>query len=105
MSTSSSNTPQTPSPEALKAAPAPAPAAPKPAAKSSLSQTLGNFAVGGLAGMLATCVMQPIDMIKVRVQLAGEAGTSTSPLRIASEFVKKEGFGGLYKGLDAALVR
>ena len=55
--------------------------------------------------MLSTCVMQPIDMIKVRVQLAGEAGTATNPIKIAATFVKNEGFGGLYKGLDAALVR
>lgn len=55
--------------------------------------------------MCATCVMQPIDMIKVRVQLAGEAGSNTSPFKIAGEILKKDGFGSLYKGLDAALVR
>jgi len=55
--------------------------------------------------MLSTCVMQPIDMIKVRVQVAAEAGTGTNPFKITAAFIKNEGFGGLYKGLDAALVR
>jgi len=27
------------------------------------------FWIGGLSGMLATCVIQPIDMIKVMIQL------------------------------------
>jgi hypothetical protein len=31
------------------------------------------FVNGGLSGMLATCVMQPVDMVKVRLQL-GEQG-------------------------------
>ncbi|KAJ9555362.1 hypothetical protein OSB04_009976 [Centaurea solstitialis] len=33
--------------------------------------TVKPFANGGLSGMLATCVIQPIDMIKVRVLYPG----------------------------------
>jgi solute carrier family 25 oxoglutarate transporter 11 len=64
------------------------------------------FASGGLAGALATCVIQPIDMVKVRIQIAGESATaSKNPIAIASSIIKNEGFGSLYKGLDAAIVR
>jgi solute carrier family 25 oxoglutarate transporter 11 len=64
------------------------------------------FATGGIAGALATCVIQPIDMVKVRIQIAGEApGASRSPITIASTIIRNEGFASLYKGLDAAIVR
>jgi len=34
---------------------------------------LKNFAIGGMSGMVATCFVQPIDMVKVRIQvLSGE---------------------------------
>lgn len=29
---------------------------------------------GGLSGMGATCIIQPIDMIKVRIQLGAKGG-------------------------------
>ena len=64
------------------------------------------FATGGVAGALATCVIQPVDMVKVRIQLAGEvAGASRNPITIASGIIRTEGFSSLYKGLDAAIVR
>jgi len=63
------------------------------------------FASGGIAGSLATCVIQPIDMVKVRIQLAGETAGTTKPLVIARSIIAKEGFFSLYKGLDAAIVR
>ncbi len=36
------------------------------------------FVNGGLSGMLATCIIQPIDMVKVRIQL-GAKGSPVSP--------------------------
>ncbi|KAF4692953.1 hypothetical protein FOZ60_012184 [Perkinsus olseni] len=62
------------------------------------------FAAGGLAGSLATCVIQPVDMIKVRIQIA-EAGATRSPVVIARNIIANEGFLSLYKGLDAGIVR
>uniref|UniRef100_A0A6U0UXS4 Uncharacterized protein n=1 Tax=Polytomella parva TaxID=51329 RepID=A0A6U0UXS4_9CHLO len=59
------------------------------------------FVNGGLSGMLATCIIQPIDLVKVRIQL----GVKGSPLSVASNIVKSEGFGALYKGLSAGLLR
>ena len=62
------------------------------------------FAFGGAAGALATCVIQPIDLVKVRIQIAAE-GTSKNPIGIATHIIRNEGFTSLYRGLDAAIVR
>ena len=68
-------------------------------------KTIQPFAAGGIAGSMATCVIQPIDMVKVRIQLAGETAGSKSPFVIARAIIAKDGFKSLYKGLDAAVVR
>lgn len=51
--------------------------------------------------MLSTCIIQPIDMVKVRIQLGDKGG----PVGVAANIIKKDGFLALYKGLDAGLVR
>lgn len=51
--------------------------------------------------MMATCIIQPIDMVKVRIQL----GVKGSPIHVASEIIKNEGVMTLYKGLSAGLLR
>ena len=48
----------------------------KPAA-SALS-TVKPFINGGLSGMAATCIIQPIDMVKVRIQI-GAKGSPVGP--------------------------
>ncbi|KAL3924641.1 MAG: hypothetical protein SGPRY_003860 [Prymnesium sp.] len=63
------------------------------------------FAIGSAAGCIATCLIQPMDMIKVRIQLASIQGTSTNPMTIGYGMVAKEGFGSLYAGLSAGLAR
>lgn len=64
------------------------------------------FVAGGLAGCVATSCVQPIDMIKVRIQLAGEVpGASKNPFVVTKNFIAQEGFVKLYKGLDAGIVR
>ncbi|GAQ89476.1 Mitochondrial substrate carrier [Klebsormidium nitens] len=72
---------------------------PKPAL-SPLWTTVKPFLNGGLSGMAATCVIQPIDMVKVRIQLTGGG-----PIGVAKEIMAKEGFGYFYKGLSAGLLR
>lgn len=66
-----------------------------------------NFAIGGLSGMTATSCIQPIDMVKVRIQLKSEAkGGSLSPIGIAKDIYHNEGgIKGFYKGIDSALLR
>eukprot|EP00274_Cyanoptyche_gloeocystis_P004106 CAMPEP_0196654956 /NCGR_PEP_ID=MMETSP1086-20130531/4711_1 /TAXON_ID=77921 /ORGANISM="Cyanoptyche gloeocystis , Strain SAG4.97" /LENGTH=321 /DNA_ID=CAMNT_0041987013 /DNA_START=90 /DNA_END=1055 /DNA_ORIENTATION=+ len=65
------------------------------------------FVIGGSAGMTATVFIQPVDMIKVRMQLHGEGVMNSRPsvIRIASEIVTHEGVGAFYHGLSAALLR
>jgi solute carrier family 25 oxoglutarate transporter 11 len=47
---------------------------PKPV-KSSMDKFLDSiqpFVIGGVSGMFATCIIQPVDMIKVTIQLKSE---------------------------------
>ena len=65
-----------------------------------------NFALGGISGSTATLFVQPIDMIKVRIQLYSELGKkNVGFLGVAKDLVKENGFLYLYKGLDSAIVR
>jgi len=63
------------------------------------------FVTGSMSGCIATTCIQPVDMIKVRVQLGAAEGGSTNPFTVASNLIKQDGFIGLYKGLDAGLTR
>lgn len=71
--------------------------------KSSFDKTLDKiqpFLIGGLSGMFATCIIQPVDMIKVTIQLKSEEmhGTRISPFGVAREIVEAEGIKGFYRG-------
>jgi len=70
-----------------------------------MSSLFYNFLTGGLSGMCATTIIQPIDMIKVRIQLRGEAKGKTSPFDVAKEIFRQGGVKGFYQGLDSALLR
>jgi len=66
------------------------------------------FMNGGAAGMVATTVIQPIDMIKVRLQLAGEGartGPKPSPLSVTKDIIAAGKVMDLYTGLSAGLLR
>jgi solute carrier family 25 oxoglutarate transporter 11 len=66
------------------------------------------FINGGLAGMIATAFIQPVDMVKVRLQLAGEGaktGPKPTPLSVTREILASGRFGSLYTGLSAGLLR
>lgn len=73
-----------------------------------LMRTALPFVNGGLAGMVATTVIQPVDMVKVRIQLAGE-GTSGGPrpgaLAVGRQIVASGKVLDLYTGLSAGLLR
>ncbi|RZC82855.1 hypothetical protein C5167_045641 [Papaver somniferum] len=62
--------------------------------------TIKPFVNGGASGMLATCVIQPVDMVKVRIQLGQGSAVS-----VTKNMIREEGFGALYKGLSAGLLR
>lgn len=66
------------------------------------------FINGGLAGMVATSCIQPIDMVKVRLQLAGEGvktGPKPSALSITRDILAQGKVMDLYTGLSAGLLR
>jgi len=74
-------------------------------ADNAVWMALKPFVTGSLSGMIATSCIQPMDMIKVRIQLGAAEGGATSPFTIASQMVKQEGFLSLYRGLSAGLTR
>lgn len=66
------------------------------------------FVNGGLAGMTATAVIQPLDMIKVRLQLAGEGvrtGPRPSAFGVTRDIIASGKVTDLYTGLSAGLLR
>lgn len=66
------------------------------------------FIIGSLSGMTATTVIQPIDTVKVLIQLKKQDAGKTaiqSPITIAKDQITNKGFLSLYSGLDAALMR
>jgi solute carrier family 25 oxoglutarate transporter 11 len=66
------------------------------------------FINGGLSGMVATTVIQPVDMIKVRIQLAGEGvtgGPKPTPISVTREILASGKALDLYTGLSAGLLR
>lgn len=66
-----------------------------------------NFLIGGASGMIATTVIQPIDFLKVQIQVRSEMGrTDLNPLKIMREVRASEGsYMAFYRGLDSALMR
>ncbi|KAL0970772.1 hypothetical protein UPYG_G00247190 [Umbra pygmaea] len=78
------------------------------ASKPKTSPKAIKFLFGGLAGMGATVFVQPLDLVKNRMQLSGQGGKAreyrTSFHALAS-ILKNEGLGGIYTGLSAGLLR
>lgn len=67
-----------------------------------------NFMIGGLSGMIATTCIQPIDYVKVQIQVRSEGGSKNlNPFAITKEIYNKNGnsFKPFYAGLDSALLR
>jgi len=65
------------------------------------------FLFGGTAGILATTCIQPLDTIKVRLQLSGEGvkGGNIGLPGMAKQILAKEGVGAFYSGIGAAWLR
>ncbi|KAJ3074635.1 hypothetical protein HDU98_010728 [Podochytrium sp. JEL0797] len=91
----------------MNATPATSPSATVLASSSSAWSVLQPFVFGGLSGMAATTIIQPIDMVKVRIQLAGEGakGKGVSPFAVANSLFKTHGIKAFYTGLSAGLLR
>lgn len=75
---------------------------------SGINNVLNNclpFATGCASGMIATTCVQPIDTVKVRMQLVDQGLIRSSPWTVAKETVAQNGFLNLYQGLSAGLLR
>lgn len=58
--------------------------------------------------MAATCVVQPLDLVKTRMQISGVGGAKKEYANTFDAFTKilrNEGVRGIYKGLGAGLLR
>lgn len=67
-----------------------------------------KFAFGGIAGMAATVFVQPLDLVKNRMQLSGEGGQARAYKNTFDAIMKissNEGVVALYNGLSAGLLR
>ena len=62
------------------------------------------FLTGGFSACFASFCVQPIDLIKTRIQVLGK-GANASPFYLAKDLIAKEGFMKLYSGLSASLMR
>ncbi|CAJ0585635.1 unnamed protein product, partial [Mesorhabditis spiculigera] len=74
-----------------------------PAEKKTIPNSV-KFAFGGLSGMGATVFVQPLDLVKNRMQMASKAEYSSSFQALRS-IMKTEGLFALYNGLSAGLLR
>lgn len=58
--------------------------------------------------MGATCIVQPLDLVKTRMQISGVGGAKKeykNTFDVLTKIIKSEGVRGIYKGLGAALLR
>jgi len=75
---------------------------------SSTNNEYLQYLFGGLAGMSATCVVQPLDLIKTRMQLSGVGGKAPehkNAFQAVLTIARTEGVRNMYKGLSAGLLR
>ena len=60
------------------------------------------FIIGGCSGIIGTCILQPVDFVKVIIQLKSEeAGLQKSKLggiSVAKDIFKNHGAMGFYRG-------
>lgn len=73
-----------------------------------MAKTLEPFACGGTAATLASVVIHPIDLAKVRMQLYGQMNPGKeipSFPSVIQAIVKHDGVMAVYKGVDAAIGR
>mmetsp|Transcript_17291 Transcript_17291/g.23819 ORF Transcript_17291/g.23819 Transcript_17291/m.23819 type:complete len:311 (-) Transcript_17291:408-1340(-) len=76
--------------------------------KGGIAKAAEPFVCGGSAATFASCVIHPIDLAKVRMQLFGQLNPgkpAPSFPTILKSMVESEGVLSVYKGVDAAIGR
>lgn len=66
--------------------------------KDKILDAIQPFWIGGLSGMIATCFVQPIDMVKVIIQLKSEQGQKANPATAIADVMSRDGIRGFYRG-------
>ncbi|XP_025203359.1 mitochondrial 2-oxoglutarate/malate carrier protein-like [Melanaphis sacchari] len=67
-----------------------------------------NFTIAGLSGMGASVFVHPLEVLKYRMQLSGEKGTTSdhkNSFHAIINMAKKEKLSGFYKGISANFIR
>nr|AKN21589.1 slc25a-21 [Schmidtea mediterranea] len=67
-----------------------------------------KFAIGGSSGILTTLIIQPLDVVKTRMQISGQDGyqkSYKSSFDAIYHITTNEGILAIYSGLSAALFR
>jgi len=83
----------------------------RPVVKPPVNDDIGFFGkcfAGGLAGSMATVIVQPLDLVKTRMQLNAQGGAARvhkTSLHALWNISKAEGPLALYKGLSAGILR
>lgn len=72
---------------------------------SAMKRNMLNIGIAGVAGALGLAVMYPVESLKTIIQLKCEAGTNPSCISTLRDTIKTGGFGTLYKGFPAAMLR
>lgn len=73
-----------------------------------ITKTIEPFVCGGTAASFASCVIHPIDLAKVRMQLYGQMNPG-KPIpsfpTLLKNMIAKDGIMSIYMGVDAAVTR
>lgn len=67
-----------------------------------------QYLFGGSAGMGATVFVQPLDLVKTRLQISGQGGSAkefNGMFDAFTKIIRREGVRAVYKGLSAGLLR
>ncbi|XP_030566944.1 mitochondrial 2-oxoglutarate/malate carrier protein-like [Drosophila novamexicana] len=66
-----------------------------------------KYVLGGTAGMMGSCIVQPLDLVKTRMQISGASGKKefSSSFDCIAKVFKSEGLLAFYNGLSAGLLR
>ncbi|CAO3594544.1 unnamed protein product [Absidia cylindrospora] len=65
---------------------------------------LTHFSASLLAGLVATTVCSPLDVVKTRI-MSAHVHDGKHPIQIMIQMVKMEGFGSLFRGWMPAYIR
>jgi solute carrier family 25 (mitochondrial oxoglutarate transporter), member 11 len=72
---------------------------------SSVAATIQPFFCGGLSACIASTVVHPLDLAKVRLQLLNSSTVKPSFVTLLSSMIKEEGIMSIYAGLSASYMR